>query len=96
MFFKDEELQAMFSIFKRLDPSMINSIQDYQKDQLLRTGCMIGMKNKYSKYYCVFQNFNTLSPARLKILEKIKSKVPYELHMTYPDKGIVRLGWKCV
>lgn len=96
MTFSDDEVYSMFKICKRLDPGMINSVQDYDKSQLLRKGCMIGMKNKYNKYYCIFQNFDTLSPARMRILDKIKSKVPYELHITYPTEGVIRLGWKCV
>lgn len=94
MFFKDDEVDKMQSILKRLEPNTVSSIQVYNKDDQFRKGYTIAIYNKWRKPLCVFQNYERLSPFRMKLLLKLSKQIPYPLHVTYPYDGIVRVGWK--
>lgn len=94
MYFKDEEVEAIKSIFKRLECSTLNSLQYYTKENELRTACTMAIYNKWKKPVCVFQNFNNLSPYRMKLLKQLAAKITYPLHITQPREDIMRIGWK--
>lgn len=94
MYFKDEEVDAMKSIFRRLDGSKLNSLQYFIKENELRTGCPMAIYNKWKKPICVFQNFQNLSPYRMKLLKRLATNIPYPLHITQPREDIMRIGWK--
>ena len=95
MTFSDNEIQKMQGIFKRLEPTMTMYIQLHDPKQGRRTGISFGFQNRKREWYCLYQNFNPLSPARMKILNQMSKKIPYELHITHPFDDIVRIGWKC-
>jgi hypothetical protein len=94
MYFKEEDIQSMKKIFRRLEPKMIESIQFYSKENDLRTGCTIVIHNKWKKPICVFQNFVPLSPYRMKLLMRLSGQIPFPIHITKPREDIMRIGWK--
>lgn len=94
MYFKDSEVQAMQSIFMRLDTSTLNSLQYYSKNNEFRTGCTLAIYNKWNKPVFIFQNFELLSPYRMKLLHKLAGKIPFSVYITYPREDLVRVGWK--
>ena len=51
MYFKDSEVQAMQSIFMRLDSSTLNSLQYFTKKNEFRTGRTLAIYNKWNKKY---------------------------------------------
>lgn len=95
MHFTDDQVQIMQSIFLRLDTSTINSLQYYTKENEYRTGCTIAIRNKWNKPICIFQNFENLSPYRMKLLKKLSTKIPFPFHVTHPREDRICIGWKC-
>ncbi|MCV9934675.1 hypothetical protein OIU80_20535 [Flavobacterium sp. LS1R47] len=94
--FTSEQVEKMRSIFMHLEPATLSSIQLYQKPHELRVHCILGIRNKGSKWICVFHNFENIKPYQLKILDKRKNEIPFEVHITYPAENITRVGWKTV
>lgn len=94
MYFKEEQVETMKSIFKRLDGSTIYSLQLFTKDNDLRTGCTQVIYNKWNKPICIFQNFEPLSPYRMKLLMRLSGQIPFPIHITKPRDDIMRIGWK--
>lgn len=96
MCFTDEQIDLIRAIFRRLDPTTIESLQHYSKDNEVRTGCTQVILNKGKKPICIFQNFNTLSPYRMKLIMRLSEQIPYPIHITQPQEDIQCVGWKCV
>lgn len=94
MYFKEEQVDIMKSIFRRLDVKTIDSLQIFIKDNDLRTGCTQVIYNKWRKPICIFQNFTNLSPYRMKLLKRLAEKIPYPVYITQPREDIMRIGWK--
>lgn len=94
MYFKEEQVEAMQAIFKRLEVKTISSLQFHTKENDLLTGFTIAIHNKWKKPICVFQNFEPLSPYRMKLLNRLAAKIPYPVHITQPREDITRIGWK--
>lgn len=94
MYFKDDEVNKMQSIFKRLEPRTVESLQFYDKDRNAGTGYTFVIHNKWKKPVCIFQNFKNLSPFRMKLLMRLSEKIPYQLHITEPREDIQCIGWK--
>lgn len=94
MFFKDEEVEKMQAIFRRLEPRTIDCLQIFVKDNNLRTGCTIVIRNKWKQPICIFQNFEHLSPYRMKLLMRLADKITYPIHITKPREDILTIGWK--
>lgn len=86
----------MKSIFKRLDVTTIDSLQLFNKDNDLRTGCTLVVYNKWNKPVCILQNFENLTPYRMKLLMRISGQIPFPINITNPREDIMRVGWKCV
>lgn len=93
--FTPEHIEKMQNIFKHMEPSMISSIQFFKKEEV-RCYCTFGIQNKWSKWICIFQNFDNIKPYQLKILNKRKMEIPFEIYITYPSENITRIGWKKV
>ena len=94
MYFKEEQLETMKTIFRRLDVKTIDSLQIFIKDNDLRTGCTQVIYNKWKKPICIFQNIETLSPYRMKLLMRLSGQIPFPIHITKPREDITRIGWK--
>ncbi|MFV5696669.1 hypothetical protein ACM55G_14665 [Flavobacterium sp. LB3P122] len=94
MYFKEEQVDAMKSIFKRLDVKTIDSLQLFIKANDLRTGCTQVIYNKWKKPTCIFQNFEPLSPYRIKLLMRLSGQIPFPIYITKPREDIMRVGWK--
>nr|WP_315245129.1 hypothetical protein [uncultured Flavobacterium sp.] len=94
MYFTEKELETMQTIFRRLEGTTLNSLQYFIKENEFRTGCTLAIFNKWKKPICIFQNFEFLSPFRMKLLMKLSDKIPHRLHITYPREDITRIGWK--
>lgn len=94
MSFTTEEVDIMRAIFKRLDPKTIESVQFYTKNYEYRTGCTFIINNKQGKAVCLFQNFEPLSPYRMRLLMRLSKKISYPLHITQPHEDIMTIGWK--
>jgi hypothetical protein len=96
MYFKEEPVEAMQAIFKRLEVKTISSLQFHTKENDLLTGFTIAIHNKWKKPICIFQNFEPLSPYRMKLLMRLSGQIPFPIHITKPREDIMRIGWKCV
>lgn len=96
MCFTDEQIEIIRAIFRRLEPSTTESLQFYNKDNDRRTCCTQVVLNKWKKPICIFQNFETLSPYRMKLIMRLSKQIPYPIHITEPQEGIQCVGWKCV
>jgi len=94
MYFKDSEVDLMRSIFRRLDLKTIESLQLYIKDNDRRTGCTQVVYNKWKKPVCIFQNFESLSPYRMKLLMRLAEQIHFPIYITEPCEGIQCIGWK--
>lgn len=94
MCFTTEEVDIMRAIFKQLEPNTIESLQFYTKDHDRRTGCTIVINNKWNKPICVFQNFEPLSPYRMKLLMRLSKKITYPIHISKPHEDVMMIGWK--
>lgn len=94
MYFKDDEIEVMKSIFKRLDVTTIHAVQYNIPDNKFVTGRTIAIYNKWKKPICIFQNFEPLSPYRMKLLIRLSEKIPHKVYITYPREDLVRVGWK--
>jgi hypothetical protein len=92
--FNDQEVESMKSVFKRLDVKTLESLQYFIKENNLRTGCTMVINNKWKKPICIFQNFENLSPFRMKLLMRLADKIPYPVHIINPNDDIMRIGWK--
>lgn len=88
------EVEAMQAIFKRIAPKTIWPIQTYYSGINIRTNATYGVEVSKRKYNMIFQYFDGLSPARRKILDKIKGKVAYTMYWVEMEKGIICMGWK--
>jgi hypothetical protein len=93
--FTAEQIETMQSIFKRLDTSTITSLQLFSKDNDRRTACTQVINNKWKKPICIFQNFEPLSPYRMKLLMRLSEQIPFPIHITKPHDDIITIGWKC-
>jgi hypothetical protein len=96
MFFTTEQVDIMRAILKRLESTTIESLQFYSKDNEFRTGCTQVIHNKWKKPICVFQNYENLSPYRMRLILRLSEQIPFEIHITEPREGITRIGWKCI
>lgn len=94
MYFKEDQMEIMKNILKRIDPSTIYSNQFFTSENEFRTGCTIVIMNKYNKTICLFQHFNTLSPYRMKLLIRLSGQIPFPIQITNPREGLQRIGWK--
>jgi hypothetical protein len=94
MYFKDDEVAKMQTIFKRLEPRTVESLQFYAKEYNVRTGYTFVIYNKWKKPIYVFQNFQKLSPFRMKLLMRLSETIPYQIHITEPREDIQCIGWK--
>lgn len=94
MCFTAEQIEIMQSIFRRLEPKTIESLQFYTKDNDRRTGCTMVINNKWRKPICVLQNFEPLSAYRMKLLMRLSEQIPYPIHITEPQDDIMTIGWK--
>jgi hypothetical protein len=94
MCFTNEEVEIMRTIFRRLEPKTIESLQFYTKDNDRRTGCTMVIHNKWKKPICIFQNFEPLSPYRMKLLMRLSGQIPYPIHITKPHEDIMTIGWR--
>lgn len=95
MGFSDEQINQINRLCKRIEPCINLSIQFRTKDNDLRTGIIIGIKNKKGQYICLYTNFDPLNRAKTKILEIMIKRLPFETYITYPREDITRVGWKC-
>ena len=96
MGFTDKEVQEMQSIFRHLEPKTLESIQAFRPDVKFRLAVTIGIKNRRNQYVYIYQYFKNLSPARLRILNKRKKDIPYELYQVQFEQGYICLGWKII
>jgi hypothetical protein len=96
MYFTAEQVDIMRIILRRLDNKTIESLQIYTKDNDLRTGCTQVIHNKWKKPICIFQNYEKLSDYRMRLILRLSEQIPFEIHITEPQEGITRIGWKCV
>lgn len=94
MYFKDNEVEMMQSLFRRLDRSTLDALQYFIKENAFRTGCTMVIKNQWKKPIYIFQNFEPLSPYRMKLLMRLSKNIPYPIHITQPREDIMRIGWK--
>jgi len=94
LYFTEDQIAIMKSIFLRLDTSTLTSLQYRTKETEFSTGRTIAIYNKWKKPICIYQNFKTLSPWRMKLLKRLAVKIPFTLYITYPSDDIVRVGWK--
>jgi hypothetical protein len=92
--FSDKEVETMRSIFLRLEPGRIASIQLHTSEGLTRTGYVFGVCNWKKEYTLLYQNYIDLSPYRMKLLMKLSKAIPYKLHITHPREDIICIGWK--
>lgn len=92
--FSDKEVEMMRSIFARLEPGKVESIQLHYPEALLRSGYTFGVCNWKKEYTLLYQNFNGLSAYRMKLLLKLSQKVPYKLQITHPREDLICIGWK--
>jgi hypothetical protein len=93
--FTAEQIETMQAIFRRLEPKTMVSLQIYNKDNDRRTCCTSVVYNKWKKPICIFQNFEPLSPYRMKLLMRLSEQIPFEIHITKPYEDIMCIGWKC-
>lgn len=92
--FSDEEVHQICGMMWRLDPKGMTPIQLYDKENILRTGCIIGVRNWKNEWTMLFYNYENLSPFRRKLIERICKRVPYPMHISEPTENITRIGWK--
>jgi hypothetical protein len=92
--FSDKEVETMRSIFLRLEPGIIAPIQFHNSESLTRTGYVFGVCNWKKEYTLLYQNYNNLSPYRMKLLVKLAKNIPYKLQITHPREDIICVGWK--
>lgn len=94
--FTKQEIEKMQSIFKHLQPTTIESLQYFSKDKVNRTNATFGVKNHQGKYIYIFQYFENLSKARIKILDRRKKEIPYPINIVQSNEKIVCIGWKSI
>ncbi|KIQ22655.1 hypothetical protein RT99_05995 [Flavobacterium sp. MEB061] len=93
-YFIDQEVDNMKAIFRRLEPKTLESLQYFSKYNNLQTGCTMVINNKRNNPICIFQNFQNLSPFRMKLLIRLADKIPYQIHINKLNEDIMRIGWK--
>ena len=94
MYFTPEQVEKMKLLLRRLEPGTIEASQFFTPDNEFRTGCPMIINNKYGKTICVFQNYRNLSPYRKKLILRLSVQIPFGIHITNPQEGITRIGWK--
>jgi len=94
MAFSDKEVESTRSIFIRIEPGIVESIQFHSADSFARIGYTFGVKNKKRQYIFIYQNFRNLSPFRIKLLMKLSNKIIYPLHIEQIRDDIKCIGWK--
>jgi hypothetical protein len=92
--FTAAELTQMQSIFKRIDPTTIESVQVYKKENEYRIGCTQVIYTKYREPICVFQVFEPLSKYRMSLLMRLSASIPYKIHIRHSREDRMTIGWK--
>lgn len=92
--FTAAELAQMQSIFKRIEPSTIESVQLYKKENEHRTGCTQVVYSKCREPICVFQVFEPLSKYRMSLLMRLSESIPYKIHISHSREDRMTIGWK--
>lgn len=92
--FTNKEVEEMLSIFYRLEPGTMKSIQIYKAVESHRTCYTFGIQNKRKDWVLLFQNFKDLSSYRMNLLHQLIKKIDRPVSITYPGDGITRVGWK--
>ena len=95
MLFTDAQISQMQLLFKRIEPTTIESIQVYKKENEHRTGCTQVIKNRWDKPVCVFQVFEPLSKYRMSLLLRLSASIPFKIHIRDSREDRITVGWKC-
>ena len=91
---REREVEVMQSILKHLEPTTLESIQAFRADVEFRLCVTIGLKIPKNGYVYIYQYFQNLSSARIKILNKRKNEVPYKLYYVELENNFICVGWK--
>lgn len=94
MWFTDAQIAQMQLIFKRIDTTTIESVQEYKKDNEHRTGCTQVIRNRRGKVICVFQVFEPLSKYRMSLLLRLSASIPFQIHIRDSREDRITVGWK--
>lgn len=94
IYFKEDEVQSMQILFRRLEVKTIDSLQNYTPANKYRTGCTQVVYNKWKKPVYIFQYFKNLSPYRMKLLMRLSEQIPYPIHINQSREDIQCIGWK--
>ena len=93
--FTDAQISQMQLLFKRIEPTTIESLQVYKKENEHRTGCTQVIKNRWGKPICVFQVFEPLNKYRMSLLLRLSASIPFQIHIRDSREDRITVGWKC-
>ncbi len=82
-------------MFKRIDPTTIESLQVYKIENKHRTGCTQVIRNRWGKPICVFQVFEPFSKYRMSLLMRLSKSIPFQIHIRNSREDRITVGWKC-
>lgn len=93
--FSDAQINQMKFVFKRIDPTTIDSLQVYKIENQDRTGCTQVIRNRWGKPICVFQVFEPLSKYRKSLLMRLSESIPFQINIHDSREDRITVGWKC-